>query len=163
MRHPSCSRRAASALLWIWFAVFLAAPASWRPCPMHRPVRQNGVAGSGTHAGAHERADAGTHMAATAHDVDADTHMAATAHDADAGTHMAAAAHDADAGEDAPAHPCDCATDCCGTSPTAIEPPSILAAPHAIPARNAPVFASTIGVAAARVRLLPFANAPPAA
>lgn len=137
MRHPSCSRRAASALLWIWFAVFLAAPASWRPCPMHRPVRQNGVAGSGTHAGAHERADAGTHMAA--------------------------AAHDADAGEDAPAHPCDCATDCCGTSPTAIEPPSILAAPHAIPARNAPVFASTIGVAAARVRLLPFANAPPAA
>lgn len=137
MHHPSCSRRAASALLWIWFAVFLAAPASWRPCPMHRPVRQNGVAGSGTHAGAHERADAGTHMAA--------------------------AAHDADAGEDAPAHPCDCATDCCGTSPTAIEPPSILAAPHAIPARNAPVFASTIGVAAARVRLLPFANAPPAA
>lgn len=137
MRHPSCSRRAASALLWIWFAVFLAAPASWRPCPMHRPVRQNGVAGSGTHAGAHERADADTHMAA--------------------------AAHDADAGEDAPAHPCDCATDCCGTSPTAIEPPSILAAPHAIPARNAPVFASTIGVAAARVRLLPFANAPPAA
>lgn len=150
MRHPSCSRRAASALLWIWFAVFLAAPASWRPCPMHRPVRQNGVAGSGTHAGAHERADAGTHMAAAAHDADADTHMAA-------------AAHEVDAGEDAPAHPCDCATDCCGTSPTAIEPPSILAAPHAIPARNAPVFASTIGVAAARVRLLPFANAPPAA
>lgn len=150
MRHPSCSRRAASALLWIWFAVFLAAPASWRPCPMHRPVRQNGVAGSGTHAGARERADAGTHMAAAAHDADADTHMAA-------------AAHDVDAGGDAPAHPCDCATDCCGTSPTAIEPPSILAAPHAIPARNAPVFASTIGVAAARVRLLPFANAPPAA
>ncbi|HMN10486.1 MAG TPA: hypothetical protein PKC83_17045, partial [Gemmatimonadaceae bacterium] len=80
-----------------------------------------------------------------------------------ADTHMAAAAHEVDAGEDAPAHPCDCATDCCGTSPTAIEPPSILAAPHAIPARNAPVFASTIGVAAARVRLLPFANAPPAA
>lgn len=145
MRPLSSSRRAATALLWTWFAVFLAAPASWRPCPMHVPAREAGTMGVDTHPSAQMGAHAGAHVG---------TH---------AGAHSATTRHGGDDREGADAHPCDCATNCCGTSPTALEAPGIGRAASAPPATQPPILASAPGIASARVRLLPFANAPPSA
>src|SRR5690606_25018021 len=93
MRRRSLSHRAATAVLWIWFAAFFAAPPAWRPCPMHVAAEA-----------APEREVAGSHGAHSAHGVHGPDTAAAN---------RSAPAEPAPA-EQAPAHPCDCATDCCG-------------------------------------------------
>lgn len=137
MRLRSLTHRAASALLWAWFAAFFAMPAAWRPCPMHVSAgaaqAQAAVDFGGTH-GAH-----GAYGGSTA------------------------TPHDSEQGQQAPTHPCDCATDCCGAPAVVIAEPEVRIAAAAIRLVDAPIPATTPGIASARVRLLPFANAPPAA
>lgn len=140
MRLRSLTHRASSALLWVWFAAFFAMPAAWRPCPMH--------------------VSAEAAQAQAAVDVDGG-HGAHGGHGPHAGS--TAAPHDSEQGQQAPAHPCDCATDCCGAPAIVIAEPEVRIAAAAIRLVDAPIPATTPGIASARVRLLPFANAPPAA
>ena len=131
MRRSSW-HRALSALLAVWFGVFVAEPAWLHACPVHSPAGAGGHAAhapTGHHPPAHHHARAGHHVPASG-------------------------------GEGAP-HQCTCPGACCAVSPQALPAVALhaaLAVTVAAADRGRPEHEY---VAAWVDFVLPFAHAPP--
>jgi len=146
MTRRSRTHRLLSTLTGVWFALFSMAPQASLPCPMHESAAEvaSGPGADDTHGspGGH-----GGHAA----------HVAMAGAMADG-----AAGGLADAESPGSTHPCDCSTDCCGVPSATLPPTAEVRAPASLVARSTIAIDPTLLRVAPRIRLLPFANGPPA-
>ncbi len=142
MTRRSRTHRLLSTLTGVWFALFSVAPQASLPCPMHESAAEPASGSSASDA----RGSQGDHGGHATH----------------AGMAGGVAGALADAEAPAPAHPCDCSTDCCGVPAAALPKIAVDHAPALFMARGTIAIDPTLLRAASRARLLPFANGPPA-
>lgn len=146
MTRRTRTHRLLSTLTGVWFALFSMAPQASLPCPMHESAAEPASSSSATGA----RGSQGDHGGHAAH---------AGMPGAMAGGVAGAIA---DTESPAPAHPCDCSTDCCGVPAATLPTIAVEHTPALMVARTTIAIDPTLLRAASRARLLPFANGPPA-